>query len=84
MTCSVCGKEFDKKEVGRIYGINSGVYAISVCSSFCFTEKINLTNSIINLDGDLIQSMLYDFGKDIICDNNLDIKEWIKNYKNKN
>ena len=95
--CPVCEKEFDQKETARIYGKNSLVCLIGVCSSRCYTERNGIPSSWgtgdlssvvksskIDWNDETIMSMLDVFGKDVVSDPNMkNIKEWLEDYKNK-
>jgi len=40
MKCNYCGKEYDKKEIRRIYGKDSMVDLGGFCSAGCYTAFI--------------------------------------------
>jgi hypothetical protein len=50
--CKHCGKEYSKKEINRIYGKDSMVSLLNVCSSQCYTnsrlEAEHPTNSVLD------------------------------------
>ena len=39
-TCKECGKEFLRSEVKRIYGKESSVLLLNLCSARCYTKKL--------------------------------------------
>ena len=82
--CPICERDFDKKETARIYGKDSIVCHIGVCSAKCYTERNGVLAKKITWNDETIISMLDVFGKDVVTDPNMkNIKEWLEDYKNK-
>lgn len=40
-TCKECSQPYDKKEVKRVYGVESSVYIMNFCSARCYTDYIS-------------------------------------------
>ncbi len=38
--CKLCGDPYNKKEVSRIYGKESFVFMLNLCSAKCYTDYI--------------------------------------------
>ena len=39
--CKQCDRSYDKKEIGRIYGKESSVYLMNLCSARCYTDYVS-------------------------------------------
>lgn len=80
--CRVCDKEYDQKEKNRVYGKDSIISLLDVCSAKCYTDRNGSIEKKITWNDDSLELLLKDFAKDIPV--NINVKEWLKNYKIKN